>query len=144
MHCQYGYNESKEFKMNYVIQFFIILAFSLAGEVLNFLIPLPVPSSIYGLVLMFLCLEFKILKVEQVKDVSKFLLGIMSIFFVPSSVGFINALPLMKKYGLQFALIGIVSTVIVFAFTGLVTQFLMKIKNRRKNSSVKSEEGNLQ
>ena len=68
----------------------------------------------------------------------------MSIFFVPSSVGFINALPLMKKYGLQFALIGIVSTVIVFAFTGLVTQFLMKIKNRRKNSSVKSEEGNLQ
>ncbi len=144
MHCQNGYNESKEFKMNYVIQFFIILAFSLAGEVLNFLIPLPVPSSIYGLVLMFLCLEFKILKVEQVKDVSKFLLGIMSIFFVPSSVGFINALPLMKKYGLQFALIGIVSTVIVFAFTGLVTQFLMKIKNRRKNSSVKSEEGNLQ
>lgn len=134
----------RNLKMNYVIQFFIILAFSLAGEVLNFLIPLPVPSSIYGLVLMFLCLEFKILKVEQVKDVSKFLLGIMSIFFVPSSVGFINALPLMKKYGLQFALIGIVSTVIVFAFTGLVTQFLMKIKNRRKNSSVKSEEGNLQ
>ena len=57
----------------------------------------------------------------------------MSIFFVPSSVGFINALPLMKKYGIQFALIGIVSTFIVFGVTGRITQQLMKIRNRKNN-----------
>lgn len=117
--------------MNYVKQFCIILAFSFAGEILNRLIPLPVPASIYGLVLMFLALEFKIIKVEHIKEVSKFLLGIMSIFFVPSSVGFINALPLMKKYGIQFAIIGIASTVIVFGITGQVTQLLMKIRDRK-------------
>ena len=66
--------------MNYVKQFCIILAFSFTGEVLNRLIPLPVPASIYGLVLLFLTLEFKIIKVEHIKEVSKFLLGIMSIF----------------------------------------------------------------
>ena len=119
--------------MNYVKQFCIILAFSFTGDVLNRLTPLPVPASIYGLVLLFLTLEFKIIKVEHIKEVSKFLLGIMSIFFVPSSVGFINALPLMKKYGIQFALIGIVSTFIVFGVTGRITQQLMKIRNR-KNS----------
>lgn len=119
--------------MNYVKQFCIILAFSFTGEVLNRLIPLPVPASIYGLVLLFLALEFKIIKVEHIKEVSKFLLGIMSIFFVPSSVGFINALPLMKKYGIQFALIGIVSTFIVFGVTGRITQQLMKIRNRKNN-----------
>lgn len=117
--------------MNYVKQFCIILAFSFAGEILNRLIPLPVPASIYGLVLMFLALEFKIIKVEHINEVSKFLLGIMSIFFVPSSVGFINALPLMKKYGIQFAIIGIASTVIVFGITGQVTQLLMKIRDRK-------------
>ena len=115
--------------MNYVKQFCIIFT----GEVLNRLIPLPVPASIYGLVLLFLTLEFKIIKVEHIKEVSKFLLGIMSIFFVPSSVGFINALPLMKKYGIQFALIGIVSTFIVFGVTGRITQQLMKIRNRKNN-----------
>ncbi|MCI5830627.1 MAG: CidA/LrgA family protein [Treponema sp.] len=120
--------------MKYVNQFCIILAFSFAGEILNCLIPLPVPASIYGLLLMFLALEFKIIKVHHVKEVSSFLLGIMSIFFVPSSVGFINALPLMKKYGLQFFLIAIVSTVMVFAITGQVTQILMKIKNRKNTS----------
>lgn len=124
--------------MNYVKQFCIILAFSFAGEILNRVVPLPVPASIYGLVLMFLALEFKLLKVEHIKDVSKFLLGIMSIFFVPSSVGFINALPLMKKYGIQFAIIGIVSTFIVFGVTGQVTQLLMKIRNR-KNSGENAE-----
>ncbi|MBS7242379.1 MAG: CidA/LrgA family protein [Treponema sp.] len=124
--------------MNYVKQFCIILAFSFTGEVLNRLIPLPVPASIYGLVLLFLTLEFKIIKVEHIKEVSKFLLGIMSIFFVPSSVGFINALPLMKKYGIQFALIGIVSTFIVFGVTGRITQQLMKIRNR--NNSVENME----
>ena len=117
--------------MNYVKQLCIILAFSFAGEILNRLIPLPVPASIYGLVLMFLALEFKIIKVEHIKEVSKFLLGIMSIFFVPSSVGIINALPLMKKYGIQFAIIGIASTVIVFGITGQVTQLLMKIRDRK-------------
>ena len=117
--------------MNYVKQFCIILAFSFAGEILNRLIPLPVPASIYGLVLMFLALEFKIIKVEHINEVSKFLLGIMSIFFVPSSVGCINALPLMKKYGIQFAIIGIASTVIVFGITGQVTQLLMKIRDRK-------------
>lgn len=117
--------------MNYVKQFCIILAFSFAGEILNRLIPLPVPSSIYGLLLMFLSLEFKIIKVEHINEVSKFLLGIMSIFFVPSSVGIINALPLMKKYGIQFAIIGIASTVIVFGITGQVTQLLMKIRDRK-------------
>ena len=120
--------------MKYVNQLCIILAFSFAGEILNCLIPLPVPASIYGLLLMFLALEFKIIKVHHVKEVSSFLLGIMSIFFVPSSVGFINALPLMKKYGLQFFLIAIVSTVMVFAITGQVTQILMKIKNRKNPS----------
>ena len=120
--------------MNYVKQFCIILAVSFAGEILNRLIPLPVPASIYGLVLMFLALEFKIIKVEHIKEVSKFLLGIMSIFFVPSSVGFINALPLMKKYGIQFAIIGIASTVIVFGITGQVTQLLMKIRDRKNGN----------
>lgn len=126
--------------MNYVKQFCIILAFSFTGELLNRLLPLPVPASIYGLVLLFLALEFKLLKVDHIREVSKFLLGIMTIFFVPSSVGFINALPLMKKYGLQFTFIGIVSTIIVFAVTGRVTQFLMRLSRKNIQSEKKENE----
>ena len=130
--------------MNYIKQFCIILAFSFTGELLNTLLPLPVPASIYGLVLLFLALEFKVLKIEHIREVSKFLLGIMTLFFVPSSVGFINALPLMKKYGILFIFITIASTLIVFAVTGQVTQLLMKIRGKKvppekKENSVSGE-----
>ena len=52
--------------MKYVKQFGIILLISFAGEALNYLLPLPVPASIYGLVLMFLCLQLRVFRLEDV------------------------------------------------------------------------------
>ena len=117
--------------MKYVKQLFIIIIVSLVGELLHFLIPLPVPASIYGLVIMFLLLETGILKAEKVKDVSSFLLGIMPIFFIPPCVGFINAFPLMKQYGIQFMVIGIGTTILVMVATGLVVQLIMRLSHRK-------------
>ena len=54
--------------MKYFRQFFLILAISFAGEILHMVLPLPVPASIYGLVLMLLALVTGIVKIEQVKD----------------------------------------------------------------------------
>ena len=55
----------------------------------------------------------------------------MPLLFVPPSVGFISAIPLMKKYGIQFTVIAVFSTFIVMVVTGLVTQFLMKIMSKK-------------
>ena len=86
--------------MKYAFQFALIISISFIGEILNKLIPLPVPASIYGLVILFLCLELKIIKLHQVKEAGDFLLVMMPVMFVPSSVGFMTAFPVMKKYGL--------------------------------------------
>ncbi|RAZ95809.1 CidA/LrgA family protein, partial [Klebsiella oxytoca] len=42
--------------MKYLKQFLIILVISFIGEVLKALLPLPVPASIYGMVILFVCL----------------------------------------------------------------------------------------
>ena len=42
--------------MKYVKQLMIILLFSFIGDILNHLIPLPIPASIYGMVLLFIAL----------------------------------------------------------------------------------------
>ena len=63
---------------------------SFAGELLKELLPFPVPASIYGLVLMLLALVTGIVKVEQVNDVSTFLLDVMPVMFIPASVGLID------------------------------------------------------
>lgn len=52
--------------MKFLIQFLIIIAFSFAGELLHFLLPLPIPASIYGIILLFLALETKLIKVKQI------------------------------------------------------------------------------
>ena len=56
--------------MNFVIQFLIIIAFAFAGEVMHYFIPLPIPAGIYGIILLFLALEFKLVKVNDIREVS--------------------------------------------------------------------------
>lgn len=58
--------------MKFIKQFGIILAISFIGEIMNYLIPLPVPASIYGLVLMLLCLHFGIVHIDSVKVPANF------------------------------------------------------------------------
>ena len=77
--------------MKFIKQFGIILAISFIGEIMNYLIPLPVPASIYGLVLMLLCLHFGIVHIDSVKDSGKFLIEIMPLMFIPAAVGLIES-----------------------------------------------------
>lgn len=121
--------------MKYLKQVSILFAFTFISEILNKIIPLPIPASIYGLVFLFLCLEFKIIKIDQIKDTADFLLAILPIMFVPSSVGFIKALPLMKKYGIQFLIIGVSTTFSVMIVSGLITQLILRIKKRFNKKS---------
>ena len=121
--------------MKYLKQLSILFAFTFISEILNQIIPLPIPASIYGLVFLFLCLEFKIIKIDQIKDTADFLLAILPIMFVPSSVKFIKALPLMKKYGIQFLIIGVSTTFLVMIVSGLITQLILRIKKRFNKKS---------
>ena len=77
--------------MKYIRQFVIILFISFIGEALKYVLPLPIPASIYGLVLMFVLLETKVLKVEAVQDAGQFLIEIMPMMFIPAErMGYIK------------------------------------------------------
>ena len=62
-----------------------------AGEALNYLLPLPVPASIYGLVLMFLCLQLRVFRLEDVRDTALFLIEIMPLRFITPDNGLITS-----------------------------------------------------
>ena len=113
--------------MYFVIQFTILVITCFIGEILHALIPLPVPASIYGLVLMFSALHFKIMPLNAVEETSSFLLGIMPLLFIPSTVGLILAWDILKVHWLQFLIIGILGTIVVFFAAGHVTQLVIRI-----------------
>ncbi|MBO5348471.1 MAG: CidA/LrgA family protein [Clostridia bacterium] len=113
--------------MKYLKQLMIILLFSFIGEVLNTVIPLPIPASIYGMLLLFIALSLKIVKLEQVKETSEYFLSIMLILFVPAAVGIMDAFFQFKAYILPILLIILVSTFAVMLVTGSVSQLVAKI-----------------
>lgn len=117
--------------MKYVKQLMIILIFSFMGDILNHIIPLPIPASIYGMVLLFIALSTKIIKLDQVETTAEFLLSIMLIFFVPASVGIMDTFFAYKSSMLPIIIIVIFSTIIVMITTGLVTQFIIKLRNKK-------------
>ena len=114
--------------MKYINQLGIILGISFIGEILNYFIPLPIPASIYGLLIMLLLLLTGVIKTKAVKDVSSFLLGIMPLMFIPSSGGIVEKWPIIKPIIIPAVIACVPVTVLVMVVTGHVTQALIHKK----------------
>lgn len=117
--------------MKYMKQLGIILAITCVGEFLHFFLPLPIPGSIYGLVLMLVLLCTHALHIEDVKETGEFLIEIMPMMFIPAAVGLLNAWGVLKPVLVPVLVITVVSTVLVMAVTGVVTQGVMSLRKRR-------------
>lgn len=112
--------------MRYVKQFLIILAISFLGEMLKYLIPLSIPASIYGLVLLFLALLTGVLKLEQVKETADFLVEIMPVMFIPAAVGLIDSWGILKPICVPVIVITFITTIVVMVASGRVTQWVIR------------------
>ena len=121
--------------MKYMIQAGIIATISFIGELLYFFIPLPVPASVYGMVILFLLLCFKVIKIEMVEDVAGWLLSVMPIFFIAPSVGLINSFDSVKGRVLPLLFVCFLSTIVVTALTGLVAQGVIRIQKKKKEGN---------
>lgn len=112
--------------MKYLTQFLIIMGFTLAGEALQRLIPLPIPASVYGIALLFLALCLKLVKVEQVKETGSFLSSILPILFVSPAVGIVEDWGLIQEDLIPILLMLVGSTVLTFGIAGRVAQAVLK------------------
>ncbi len=87
------------------------------------------PGTIIGMIILFLLLQFKIMKEETIKDVADFLLGNMAIFFVPAGVSLINSLGLITENMLVLLLSGTVATIIIMIVTGKIVEIMINKKD---------------
>lgn len=112
--------------MKYLSQFLIILSFTLAGEALQRLIPLPIPASVYGLVLLFVALCVKLVKVDRVKETGSFLISLLPFLFVSHVVGIVEHWGAIRSQILPICLLIVSTTVLVFGISGSLAQLLRK------------------
>ena len=118
--------------MKYIPQFLYILSFSFIGQVLQTVVPLPIPAAIYGLVLLLVALSTGLLKVTQVADAANRLISLMPILYVPICVKILEYWGVISQNTVAIITISVVSTFLVFGISGLVTQWLMKKRGDRK------------
>ncbi len=119
--------------MKYLRQICLILLFSFLGELCRFLIPYPIPASIYGMVLLFASLSLKIIRVEDVRQSGTFLPSFLPVLFVAPAVNLLDCWPQVKDALIPLLLITLVSTVLVFGAGGAVTQLLMGKKEEENH-----------
>lgn len=114
--------------MKYIKQLLIILAFTTLGELLAYLLPLPIPAAIYGLISLFLALCTGLLKPEHIDETARFLIHTMSVLFISPTVGILSHWGIIAPKLVPIVTIVLVSTVLVFAVSGLVTKALLSKK----------------
>lgn len=125
--------------MRYVMQLLIIICFSFAGEILHSIIPLPFPASIYGIILLFISLKLKIVKVRHIREVSTTLIMAMPVMFVPAAVGLISTWENVQNHWWQYIIITVLSTLVVMAVSGWLTQYVIRHKAGKRSKDTNTQ-----
>lgn len=110
--------------MKLYVQLMIIFMISLVGEGISSAFHLPVPGSIIGLVLLFLALQFKLLRLRHISMVGNFLLANMTILFLPPAVGIMDKFQVIAPYLLPIILIVLGAIVLNVCVIAVVVQLI--------------------
>ena len=116
--------------MKYVKQFLIILIMAVLGGILNWLIPLPIPATVWGMLLMFIALMCGLVKLDQVEDTADFFMGIMPMLFVPLAVGLMDTWQILADYAMPIIIIVVASFFICYAVTGKTADIIITRSSR--------------
>lgn len=126
--------------MKYLFQFAILSIITFIGELLNLILPLPIPASIYGLVILFAALCTKIIRLEDIEDTADFFLSIMPLLFIPPTVSLMTKWDVLKSSIFGLLITCIISTILVMGITGRIAQTLISIRQRREKTETAGTE----
>ncbi|CAM5254727.1 Antiholin-like protein LrgA [Bacillus safensis subsp. safensis] len=126
----------------FLSQAFIFATVMFVSNLISMYLLIPMPASVIGLVLLFVLLTTKIVKLEQVEQLGTSLTGLISFLFVPSGISVIQSLGVMQEVGVQVVGVIIIATIMLLAATGLFSQLLMQLSERPQKRK-ETKESNL-
>lgn len=116
-----------------LIQILLIHVFLFLAIALQQLFSIPLPASMIGLVLLFLALLLKIIKLEWVEQGANWLMAELLLFFIPSAVGIVNYNEIASWQGVEMIFIIGISTFIVMSITAFIADWIAKKKGDEAN-----------
>lgn len=125
-------NESRGFNMKYLKQFSVIILICLVGELIVSFLPFGFSGNVMAMILLAGLLACRVVKEKHIKEVSDFLLEVISLFIVPVSVGMVAYFELIRSVWLQLLLISLITLVLTFASCAFTIRLTMKLINCKK------------
>lgn len=111
-----------------IMHIIILYGIYLIGNWIQVALNLFIPGSVIGMVLLFIFLMTNIIKVTWIEEGSKLIINHLTLFFIPATVGVMNYFELFKGNGFLLVLIALLSTALVMALSGVISQWLMRRK----------------
>lgn len=119
-----------------VLQILILYIFHYLGVLIVSLTKIPLPPSVVGFILLFICLLLKWIRIELIRDGASFLIGFMLLFYIPPMVGIIEYPQLLSYNGLILIVGVIVSTLFAILITSFFSQKIEKKEEMAKKQGV--------
>ena len=120
--------------MNIMGELALIFGICLAGEGVAALLPVAFPASVISMVLLMVLLLTGVVKDRHIQTASHFLVANMAFFFLPSFVGLLEHIALLKSQLVPLLLIIVLTTPVVYLVTGWTVRLLMlRYRNRKED-----------
>lgn len=122
--------------MEILLQIGIFFGVCLVGELVASVLPLPIPASIIGMILMFILLCTHILHPKHIEKKSDFLLSNMAFFFVPAGVGILEHYDSVKNVIFPLLAVCVITTVLTFAAASFTVRLTIALQKKAASHGV--------
>jgi len=121
--------------MKILVQIGIVFLLVACADILSRLLPIAIPVSVVGIILLMSCLMLKIIKTSHIEDIANFFMQNMGFFFIAAGVSIIGKYELIKNILFQYSIVTLISTLLTFATTGIAVKLVLHLQNKiRKNN----------
>lgn len=115
-----------------ITQLSIFISILFVSNIISSFFPssFPVPTPLIGLVLLYLLLTTKVIKVSQVEKVGDFFIGILAFLFIPSGIQLAPSLDVLSHDGVKIVGMTIFSTIVLLVVIASTTSIIIHIKQK--------------
>jgi len=115
--------------LKYLLQFLLLMIFVLLGEAVYAIVPLPIPSSIWGLLLLLTALLTGIVKQSQIENIANMFFVILPILFVAPAVGVLEVFGDIAEVWPAMLAVVVITYLAAMASTGWLAEVMVRIKD---------------
>ncbi len=116
--------------MKMMFQIGLLFGVCLLGQAISVFLPIPFPGSVLSMIILFLLLFFRVVRVDQIQQKADFLLKNMAFFFIPAGIGIISSFDIIRDSILPLVFIAVAATILTFGATALTVQGVIALQDR--------------